>query len=98
MTASTRSSDADARIGWVEQTLAGITGNVERAVFTERHARIPAFLQGVDPRAKLGMFLAFLLAASLTSSYAVLVILYGITLAAAMVPRADVCRNVRRFN
>ena len=96
MTASTRSSDADARIGWVEQTLAGITGNVERAVFTERHARIPAFLQGVDPRAKLGMFLAFLLAASLTSSYAVLVILYGITLAAAMASRIPTDFFVKR--
>jgi cobalt/nickel transport system permease protein len=89
-------SDANAGIGWVEKTLAGIAGNVERAIFTERHARIPAFLQRVDPRAKLGMFLAFLLAASLTSSYLVLVVLYAIVLGAAIASRIPTNFFVKR--
>jgi cobalt/nickel transport system permease protein len=91
-----RAVDADARIGWVEKTLAGITGNIERAIFTERHARIPAFLQGVDPRAKLTMFLVFLLAAGLTSSYLVLVALYAIVLAAARASRIPMDFFVKR--
>ncbi len=88
--------DRDARIGWVERTLGAIAANIERAIFTEHHARIPAFLQGVDPRAKLGMFLTFVLAASLTSSYAVLVALYGLTLAAALASRIPTDFFVKR--
>jgi len=71
------------RIGWLEQTLAGITESIERAVFSERHARLPGLLQRIDPRAKLGMFLAVVLAASLTSSVAVLIGLYAIVLIVA---------------
>ena len=44
----------EGRIGWLEQTLAAITGSIEQAVFTERHARLAGWLQRVDPRAKLG--------------------------------------------
>ncbi len=35
----------EARISWLEQTLGGITGSIEHAVFTEEHSRTPAFLQ-----------------------------------------------------
>ena len=35
---------------FVEKTIAGIAGNIERAVFTEEHARTDAFLQRIDPR------------------------------------------------
>ncbi len=77
-------ADGSGKPGWIERTVAGIAANVERAVFTEHHARLDGFLQRVDPRAKLGMFLAFVLAASLTSSYAVLVILYVALLGAAL--------------
>ncbi|MFN8630608.1 MAG: cobalt ECF transporter T component CbiQ [Chloroflexota bacterium] len=69
--------------GWVEHTISGITGSIERSVFTEEHARRPGWLQRVDPRAKLGMFLAIVLAASLSSSLSVLVGLYAVVLVAA---------------
>ena len=75
------------RPGWLERTVAGITANIERAIFTERHARLDAFLQRLDPRAKLGMFLALLLAASLTASYLVLAVLYAILVVAALASR-----------
>jgi cobalt/nickel transport system permease protein len=91
-----RPTSPDGRIGWVEQTLAGITGNIERAIFTERHARIDAFLQRVDPRAKLGIFLALLLGASLTSSYVVLIALYALTVAAAVASRIPTDFFVKR--
>ncbi len=70
-------------VGWLEQTLAGITGSIEHAVFTERHARQEGFLQARDPRAKLGMFVAALLAAGLTGSLVVLAALYVLVLIAA---------------
>lgn len=73
--------------GWVEHTIAGIASSIERAVFTEEHARREGWLQGVDPRAKLGMFLALVLAASLSSSVPILVALYALVLAAARASR-----------
>ncbi len=82
-----RKRESDGRIGWLEQTLGGITGAIERAVFSERHARLPGLLQQIDPRAKLGMFLAMVLAASLCGSIAVLAVSYAIVLAAARASR-----------
>ena len=86
-TADSGRGRTDGRIGWLENTLSGITASIERAVFSERHARLPGFLQLVDPRAKLGMFLAMVLAASLTGSIAVLGGLYVVVLASARASR-----------
>jgi cobalt/nickel transport system permease protein len=82
--------------GWLEHTVSGITSSVERSIFTEEHARSAGWLQGVDPRAKLGMFLAAVLAASLSSSVVVLVALYAIVLAAARASRIPFDFFVRR--
>ncbi|MBX5451800.1 cobalt ECF transporter T component CbiQ [Thermogemmatispora sp.] len=71
------------QLGWVEQTLAGVTEAIERAVFTEEHARSPGWLQGLDPRVKLGMFVVTVLAASLSHSLLALLLLYGALLLAA---------------
>jgi cobalt ECF transporter T component CbiQ/cobalamin biosynthesis protein CbiM len=84
------------RIGWLEHTLAGITGSIERAVFTEEHARSRGWLQAVDPRAKLGMFLAVILAASLASSIVVELALYGVVLLAAAASRVPFSFFVKR--
>ena len=73
----------EGHIGWFEHTVAGITGSIERSVFTEDHARKEGWLQGIDPRAKLGMFLAVVLAAGLSSSFWVLAGLYVAILLAA---------------
>lgn len=54
---------AEGHVGWLEHTISGISGSIERAVFTEEHARRTGWLQAVDPRIKLGMFLAVVLAA-----------------------------------
>ncbi len=96
--AAARPTDASGseKPGWLEHTVAGIAGNIERAIFTEQHARLDAFLQGLDPRAKLGMFLAFILGASLTSSYVVLLALYAIVLAAAIASRIPTDFFVKR--
>jgi len=73
--------------GWLEHTVSGITQSVERSIFTEEHARKAGWLQRVDPRAKLGMFLAAVLAASLSSSVVVLAVLYAAVLLAARASR-----------
>ena len=96
MAPASSTTGAGGKPGWLEKTLAGIAGNVERAVFTEQHARLDAFLQRVDPRAKLGMFLVVVLAASLTSSYAVLAVLYAVTVAAAIASRIPADFFVKR--
>ena len=73
----------DGRIGWLEKTVGGITENIERAVFTEQHARSDGWLQRRDPRMKMIAALTAILAASLTASIVGLAILYGATLGAA---------------
>jgi len=88
MSASTppvQKKKAKESLGWLEHTISGIAGSIERAVFTEENARKPGWLQQVDPRAKLGMFLALVLAASLSRSFVILCALYAIILAAAYV-------------
>jgi cobalt/nickel transport system permease protein len=84
------------QLGWVEQTLAGVTGAVERAVFTEEHARLPGWLQGIDPRAKLAMFVLTILAASLTHSLLILLLFYALLLLAARASRLPFDFFVRR--
>ncbi len=70
-------------LSWLEHSIAGIAGSIERAIFTEENARKHGWLQRVDPRAKLGMFLALILAASLSQSLVILVVLYVLILGAA---------------
>ena len=89
-------AEHDGRVGWLEHTLAGITSAIEHSVFTEEHARGRGWLQRVDPRAKLGMFLAVVLAASLSSSIIVEVGLYAVVLAAAGASRVPFDFFVKR--
>jgi cobalt/nickel transport system permease protein len=84
------------RIGWLEHTIAGIAGSIERSVFTEEHARGRGMLQSLDPRAKLGMFLALVLAASLSGSVTAQAGLYIITVGAAAASRIPLDFFVRR--
>jgi cobalt/nickel transport system permease protein len=91
-----RRSSPDGRIGWLEKTIGGITGNIEHAVFTERHARSDGWLQRRDPRAKLVGFLMAIVAASLTGSVAGLAVLYAVTLAAARASRVPFGFFVKR--
>jgi cobalt/nickel transport system permease protein len=77
----------EGRIGWIESSLGGISSSIERAVFTEGHARSAGWLQGIDPRAKLGMFLIVVLAVGFTNSVIVLIGVYAVLLAAAHASR-----------
>ena len=86
----------EGRIGWLEQTVAGITGNIERAIFTEHHARSAGWLQRRDPRIKMVAGLMAILAASLSTSISGLAILYAATLAAAAASRVPFGFFVKR--
>ena len=88
--------DHEGHVGWLEHTVAGISGSIERSIFTEEHARSAGWLQALDPRAKLGMFLAVILAASLSSSILTLVALYAVILVAAAASRIPFDFFVRR--
>jgi cobalt/nickel transport system permease protein len=83
-------------IGWLEHTIAGVAGSIERAVFSEELARRPGWLQRRDPRAKLVMFLALVLAASLSNSLLALAGLYAAILVAARASRVPFDFFVRR--
>jgi cobalt ECF transporter T component CbiQ/cobalamin biosynthesis protein CbiM len=84
------------RIGWVENTLGGIAASIEQAVFTEEHSRKDGMLQHLDPRAKLGMFLVVVLAASLSASLPILLMLYVVLLLAARASRVPFDFFVKR--
>lgn len=71
------------QFGWIEQTLAGIAGTIEQTVFTEEHTRKHGWLQSLDPRAKLVMFLIMVLCASLAGSLVELCVLYALLLVVA---------------
>jgi cobalt/nickel transport system permease protein len=86
----------EGRIGWLEQTVAGITGNIEHAIFTEHHARSAGWLQRRDPRIKMVAGLVAILAASLSTSISGLAILYVATLAAAAASRVPFGFFVKR--
>src|SRR3954471_7315291 len=88
--------EAEGHIGWFEHTVAGISASIEQAVFTEEHSRKDGWLQRVDPRAKLGMFLAMVLAGSFSTSFWVLVALYIVTLVAARFSQVPFDFFVRR--
>ncbi len=81
------SESSAGRVGWLERTVSGIGQSVESAVFSEEMARRAGWLQRRDPRAKLGIFLVLLLAASLSASASVLGALYAVVLAGAGLSR-----------
>lgn len=65
---------------FVAKSIAGVTSALERAVFSEEHARLPGLLQRRDPRAKVVVTLLLLLAAGFAHHLAILAALYAIVL------------------
>jgi cobalt/nickel transport system permease protein len=75
------------QFGWIDKTISGIAGVIEQSVFTEEYTRKNGWLQRVDPRAKLAMFLVIVLAASLSNSLLALACLYVLLLVVAHASR-----------
>ncbi len=61
------------RKSFVERTITGVSAAVEQTVYSETYARQDGFLQRVDPRAKLGLFVLALLVVGLVHDLALLV-------------------------
>jgi cobalt/nickel transport system permease protein len=94
--ASSRGRAKTRTTAWIEKTLSGISGAIEQSVFTEEHARKSGWLQSLDPRAKIFMFLITVLAASLSNSLFMLIALYVVLLCAARVSLVPFDFFVRR--
>jgi cobalt/nickel transport system permease protein len=84
------------RPSFVEKTIAGIASSIEQAIFTEEHARKHAFLQQMDPRAKLVAFILVILSVSLALHSQTIVLLYACTLAAAVASQLPMSFYVKR--
>ena len=80
-------SHAEGHIGWLEHSIAGVAASIERAVFTEELARQPGWLQRIDPRVKVLMFLITVIASSASTSLGVLIGLYAVILLVARASR-----------
>lgn len=78
-----------AKPSFVEKTLAGISANVEQAIFSEENARKDAFLQRRDPRVKIVTFAALIVAVALSRDWRVLFALYALTLGGAAASSID---------
>jgi cobalt ECF transporter T component CbiQ len=85
-----------ARPGFVEKTLAGISGGIEQAIFSEENARKDGFLQRRDPRIKLVCFIALVVATAVSRDWQVLVPLYCLTLLGAAVSKIDLVLYFKR--
>ncbi|HET8841028.1 MAG TPA: cobalt transporter CbiM, partial [Ktedonobacteraceae bacterium] len=90
------STGSKERLSWLEKTIGGVAASIERAVFTEEHARKTGWLQKVDPRAKLGMFLVLVVAASLSQSLLLLASLYILCLLVAWISQLPFDFFIRR--
>ena len=82
--------------GFVEKTLAGISGSIEQAVFSEENARKDGFLQRRDPRAKLLALIALIVATGLSRDWRVLIAFYVLALVAAAVSAIDMGLFMKR--
>lgn len=84
------------KTGFAEKTLGDITHNIEQAVFTEENARRNAFLQTFDPRLKLVLIAALLIATGLAHNILTVVLLYAFTLTLALLSRIPVDFFIKR--
>lgn len=81
---------------YVGRTLASLGAKTREAMSAERSAGLPGWLQVADPRAKLAAGLALILAASLVRTHWPLVIIYVLTLGAAVTSRVALGTTLKR--
>lgn len=84
------------RKDFVARTLSGVTGTLERALYSEEQTRLPGLLQGIDPRAKLVAVFVLIAAASLTHRLTIMAGIYGIALLLAYLSRLPLVDFVRK--
>lgn len=82
---------------FIGRTINGVSEAIERAVYTEEHARQDGLLQRVDPRAKLVLFVVAVLVAGLAHTLPVLIGIYLMTLVLATASRLPLNLFVKRL-
>jgi cobalt/nickel transport system permease protein len=75
------------RPGFVERTILGLSAAMERALVAEELAKADGLLQRLDPRAKVVGLLALIVAVALAHNILVILGLFGVALALAMLSR-----------
>jgi cobalt ECF transporter T component CbiQ len=78
------------RASFVERTIAGLTGAMERALYAEELAKADGLLQRLDPRVKVAGLLALVVAAALARHILVILALFGVALALALLSRVPI--------
>jgi cobalt/nickel transport system permease protein len=92
----TTPSSRRSRPDFVARTITGVTGAIERTIYTEELARGDGLLQRVDPRAKVALCLLAIVVAALSRSQTVLLALFGVTVALALLSGLTVGFLVKR--
>jgi cobalt/nickel transport system permease protein len=81
---------------FAEKTLAGISANIESALFSEAHARRDGTLQHRDGRAKLLAFVAMVVAVNLSRHWEILVAFEVIAVAVALASDVELSTFLKR--
>ncbi|HEU5011460.1 MAG TPA: cobalt ECF transporter T component CbiQ [Roseiflexaceae bacterium] len=78
------------RKSFVEQTVNSLAGAMERSLYAEELARADGLLQRLDPRVKLVGLLALIVAAALSRNILVIVGLFAVAVALALLSRVPI--------
>jgi cobalt ECF transporter T component CbiQ len=78
------------RASFVERTIAGLAGAMERALYAEELAKADGLLQRLDPRVKVVGLLALVVAAALARHILVILGLFGVAIALALLSRVPI--------
>jgi cobalt/nickel transport system permease protein len=84
------------RASFVERTIGGLAEALERALYAEELAKADGLLQRLDPRVKLVGLLALVAAAALARNILVILALFGVALALALLSRVPIRTLVTR--
>ena len=78
------------RVGFVERTIGGLAGAMERALYAEELAKTDGLLQRLDPRVKVVGLLALVVAAALSRQIVVILGLFGVAIVLALLSRVPI--------
>ena len=78
------------RASFVERTIGGLAGAMERALYAEELAKADGLLQRLDPRVKVVGLLALVVAAALSRQIVVILGLFGVAIALALLSRVPI--------
>lgn len=85
------------RKDFIAKTINGVTETIERSVYTEEFARRDGLLQRIDPRVKVGVFVASVLTVGLVRSLPVILGLYVIAVVLGLASRLPISLLLKRI-